>query len=73
MSNTSKILIAALSGAALGAVAALLFAPASGKETREALKDKLDDAKDSIDDLLNQGKHVTNGAIKRVKDEAAKV
>jgi len=72
MNNTSKILVAALSGAALGAVAALLLAPASGKETREVLKDKLADAKDSIDDLLNQGKHIANGAVKRVKDETAK-
>ncbi|MFZ2560549.1 MAG: YtxH domain-containing protein [Candidatus Nanoperiomorbaceae bacterium] len=42
--------IGALLGMAAGAVAGLLFAPKSGKETRADLKDGIDDAKDLIGD-----------------------
>lgn len=72
MNTTSKIMIAALTGAAAGAITALLYAPASGKETRDLLRDKLATAKDTIDDLLHQGKNVANGAAKKVKDEVTK-
>ncbi|WP_299205831.1 YtxH domain-containing protein [Brumimicrobium sp.] len=50
MGDTSKIIAAALAGAVVGAGVALLLAPASGKETREKIADKLGDAKDAISD-----------------------
>ncbi|HLW29436.1 MAG TPA: YtxH domain-containing protein [Brumimicrobium sp.] len=50
MEDTSKVIIAALAGAVIGAGVALLLAPASGKETREKIADKLGDAKDAIKD-----------------------
>ena len=40
MSSDSKLLLGLILGAATGAVAGLLLAPASGKETRENLSDK---------------------------------
>jgi gas vesicle protein len=46
--NTKNILIAAGSGVALGALLGVLFAPASGKETRQNIADKASDAKDVI-------------------------
>lgn len=67
MSDTSKIVIAALAGAAVGAVAALLLAPASGKETREKLKEKFAGAKDKVSDLLNKSAETA----KKTKEEAA--
>jgi gas vesicle protein len=72
MNNASKIMLAALTGAAVGALATLLFAPASGEETREKLKEQLAAAKDSIDDLLSQGKEIAGNTVKKVKDEATK-
>jgi gas vesicle protein len=68
MSDTSKIIIAALAGAAVGAVAALLLAPASGKETREKLKEKFGEAKDKISDML--GKRAEE-VTKKTKEETA--
>ena len=66
MSDTSKIVVAALAGAAIGAVAALLLAPASGKETREKLREKFAGAKDKMSDFLNK----SADAAKKAKEEA---
>lgn len=60
MENNSKVFLAALTGAVIGAGIALLLAPANGKETREKLADKLGDAKEAIKE---KGKE----AIEKVK------
>lgn len=48
MNDNSKIVLAALGGAVIGAGLALLFAPASGKETREKIAKKAEEAKDAV-------------------------
>ncbi|MDO8578141.1 MAG: YtxH domain-containing protein [Dehalococcoidales bacterium] len=53
--------IGLVTGVAIGAVLALLFAPKSGKETRQAIKDKTGEVVDAL-----KGK--TEGAIDLVKD-----
>jgi len=55
-SSFGTFLIGFLSGAAIGAGIALLFAPQSGKETREKIKDVADDVKDKISDLVGDTK-----------------
>ena len=40
-----------ITGATLGAALALLFAPQTGTETREFLKDKMDDLEKDLDEL----------------------
>ncbi len=52
MDDKSKIIVSALAGAVVGAGIALLFAPASGKETRAKIADKIGDAKDATKDAL---------------------
>lgn len=66
MNTTGKIITAGLAGAAVGAVAALLLAPASGKETREKIKGALASAKDKVNDLTGRGTPQTQ------KDEVKK-
>ncbi|RFC53836.1 YtxH domain-containing protein [Brumimicrobium aurantiacum] len=56
MDDKSKIIVSALAGAAVGAGIALLLAPASGKETREALASKINEAKDATVDALGNAK-----------------
>ena len=48
--STSKLILAALAGAAAGVIAGILIAPESGKKTREKLKKKVDDFS-NLDDL----------------------
>ena len=48
--ETSNVLLGFLVGAVAGGVAALLFAPASGKETREKIVDGLGRTRDKMND-----------------------
>lgn len=86
MSNNNKsggFAAGALIGAAVGAVAALLYAPKSGKETREDLKAKANEMKDQAnvaadkaakkasevkDDLSTKAEQVSNSAKSAAAD-----
>jgi gas vesicle protein len=52
--SSAAVLLAFLSGAALGAVAALLLAPQSGRESREQLRGYARRAEESLHDLADQ-------------------
>jgi len=53
-----------LAGAVIGGVVALLYAPKSGKETRQMIKDKTSDVVDTV-------KEKTGEVIETVKDAAS--
>ena len=63
-----------LMGAALGAACALLYAPKSGKETRDMITQKAQDASNAVTDtsrdLYGRGKDVLDKG-KQVVDDAA--
>jgi gas vesicle protein len=78
--SSAGILLAFLSGAALGAMAALLLAPQSGRESREQLRgyarrveDNLRDlagsAGEALEDVVDEGKEIVE-AKKSVLREA---
>ena len=54
MSNGYKVVLAALSGAIAGAVTGLLFAPKTGKDTRELLVNKSEDAWACMNEKIDQ-------------------
>lgn len=54
MSNDSKLLLGLIVGAAAGAVAGLVLAPSSGKETREKIKEAATNFKVDLDTKLNE-------------------
>ncbi|MGE0863903.1 MAG: YtxH domain-containing protein [Vicinamibacterales bacterium] len=54
--NGSSVMIAFVVGALTGAAVALLFAPASGDETREYLGKKARDSKDKAREAMDQGR-----------------
>jgi len=75
------MLIGFLTGGALGAALALLYAPKSGKELRKDIRDKSDEyldeaekyiaeAKDKAIDLINEGKKRSEKLIKDAKDKS---
>lgn len=70
--STQKTLIALLAGAALGAVAGVLLAPASGEETRHKLNRKAGDLRDQMTDLIDKGNSLVNDVKDTAKDASAK-
>ena len=55
-SSGSSVMIAFVIGAVTGAAVALLFAPASGEETREYLSKRAREGKDKARDAMDQGR-----------------
>jgi len=53
-SSTSKIILALLAGAAIGAGAALLLSPNDGKTNRKKLKEKVDELSEEFCDSLQE-------------------
>jgi len=77
--GAGSILLAFLLGAVTGAAVALLYAPQSGRETRDFLGEKADEARRRAADAaavaaakgretLNQGRDTLNSAIERGRE-----
>ena len=58
-----------LAGAGIGAVLALLFAPKSGKETRELIAKTATDGKDYLSNKYADGKQFVGDTSRRVTDD----
>jgi gas vesicle protein len=56
MNTTGKIIAAAAVGIAAGAVAGLLMAPRSGKDTRDDIRRKGEHLADKVRDNIEQGR-----------------
>jgi gas vesicle protein len=54
-----------LLGATAGAVIALLYAPASGEETREQISKKSQDLLDELNDKIDEGKQLVDDLKRR--------
>ncbi len=59
-SGAGSVALAFLLGAAAGAAVALLFAPASGKDTREYLSDKAREGRDKAAEAARQARETLN-------------
>lgn len=54
--NSGSLMVAFMMGALTGAAVALLFAPATGEETREFLGQKAREGKDRAREAMDQGR-----------------
>ncbi len=64
--NGKGLMVAAIVGAAVGAGAALLYAPRSGKETRRWLAKRGKAIKKQADSAIEQGKSVVRNAASQI-------
>lgn len=64
--NATGVLMAAMVGAAVGAGVALLFAPCSGKETRNWLSHRTGEMKKRTANAFEQGKNAIRRAAKEI-------
>jgi gas vesicle protein len=58
--GAGTVLLAFLVGAIAGAAAALLYAPATGRETRDYLGEKARESRDKANELAEKGRKVFN-------------
>ncbi len=66
--SVSTIFISFLAGAAVGSGLALLFAPKSGKEMREQIRDLTDDAVDKIKEYSKDAQEKIKSTYEEGKD-----
>ena len=71
--NGSGILMAAVVGAEVGAGVALLFAPCSGKQTRDWLSQRTGELKTRTTNAFEQGKDSIRRAAKEIGRDAETV
>jgi gas vesicle protein len=65
--------IGLLAGAAIGGVLALLYAPHSGKETREMIKQRAGAACGRVSDYVEEVKESAGSTVERVREGASEV
>lgn len=68
-SSAGSVLVAFALGAVAGAVVALLYAPATGEDTRRRWSDKARDARDRAKDVMNDARDL----VDRHRDDIANV
>lgn len=73
MAATRDFLVGVVVGSAIGAAAALLYAPQSGAETRETIKLKTGEVADRTGELAQQAKGRITEAATQVKDRAGEL
>jgi len=66
--NGASILVAFIAGAVVGAAAALLFAPATGEETRDYLGQRAREGRERAADAARQGREVLNRQRDSISD-----
>jgi gas vesicle protein len=73
MKPVSSFITGLLAGAAIGGVIALLYAPKSGKETRDQLKQKLEDLEKEYENLKGKASEKTGQIRKDLAERLAKL
>ncbi|MBI4397445.1 MAG: YtxH domain-containing protein [Elusimicrobia bacterium] len=69
-SETGSSLLTFLLGTAVGVIAGLLFAPRSGRETRERVQDFMEDLQSKGQDLVEEGRHLWEQGKEKIQEKA---
>lgn len=70
MSNSGKVLLGVLAGAAAGVITGVLIAPASGKETRDNITSKTDELLTNVKEILNRQKQQVEEKVNEATKKA---
>ncbi|OGS34375.1 MAG: hypothetical protein A2293_12265 [Elusimicrobia bacterium RIFOXYB2_FULL_49_7] len=68
-SNTGEVILAFLVGGLVGAAAGILFAPRTGKETRQRIKGLSEDLSDRIRTMGEEMKEKAGKTVSEAKDK----
>ena len=66
--NVGTVLLSFVAGAAVGAGIALLYAPKTGRELRESIRDLTDDAVDKIKEYTKEAQEKVKSSLEEGKD-----
>lgn len=66
--NNSNSTLSFLLGVVTGAILGILFAPASGKQTRKVLAQYLEDLEEKGEEFVDEGKKFVETEAKKVKE-----
>ncbi|MCP4228815.1 MAG: YtxH domain-containing protein [bacterium] len=69
--NTGTVIMAFITGGVVGVALGVLFAPKSGKETREDIARAVEDVKVKTDELTQEAKTKIEGFVEEAKDKFA--
>ncbi|MFW6019209.1 MAG: YtxH domain-containing protein [Bacteroidales bacterium] len=69
MSDSGKVLIGVLAGAAAGVITGVLIAPSSGKDTRENIASKTDELLTNVKEILNKQKQQVEEKVGEMKSK----
>jgi gas vesicle protein len=73
MKSETSFITGLLAGAAIGGVIALLYAPKTGKETRDELKHKLADIQKEFEDLKGKAAQKSDRVRKNLAQKLAEL
>ncbi|HNW57589.1 MAG TPA: YtxH domain-containing protein [Bacteroidales bacterium] len=73
MKSTGSFITGLLAGAVIGGAIALLYAPKSGKDTREQIKHKLDDLEKEFETLKDNASQKSDHIRKNMADRLAEL
>ena len=73
MKNAGSFIAGLLAGAAIGGIIAFLYAPKSGKENREQIKQKLSDLEKEFEALRGKAANKTDRIRKDMADRLAEL
>jgi len=73
MKPANSFLTGLITGAAIGGVIALLYAPKSGKETREQIKQKFEDLEKELENLKGKASQKTGQVKKDLAEKLAEL
>ena len=66
--GSGSMLVAFMLGALAGAAVALLYAPASGEETRRKITEKAREGRDKAGEFARRGREAANDLVRRGRD-----
>ena len=69
MSDSGKVLLGVLAGAAAGVITGVLIAPSSGKDTRENISSKTDELLTNVKEILNKQKQQVEEKVGEMKSK----
>ncbi len=69
--SSGKVFLGVLAGAATGALAGILFAPAKGSKTRKKITRKSEDYLDAVKDTFNELLDAFTEKLEKVKDDVS--